>query len=354
MTEAQPQTSTYGETTQAAIGLVRVLGDWGKQWLNSRADQRRMAKNPPVTMKTSPESVSRPAATATTATASPQAANRSVDAPKPPATVPAPAPSSREAMSDATVRALNEQARAAEARREASLAELKELVAQLLAARRAAAPAVIAGQAAPTDAATVTPTCAPPDSAQISAAPAVVSVSKVAEAIPEAASSAPVQHSAQLAANPVFEPPLVENASSVVAAESASPDLAKPEALSDRASHQAASAEAARTVTTEKPETAPSTPPPTAEPELTPAQRRAKWLSECKDPHVQSWRMIKSFVRRMTDFDLLAFTSSLTMFRAFLSMLRAMTPYYEGPKLSLEDLAPDGMPFGLAMLEQAG
>ncbi|HNI61667.1 MAG TPA: hypothetical protein PKW11_17130, partial [Pseudomonadota bacterium] len=242
MTEAQPQTSTYGETTQAAIGLVRVLGDWGKLWLNSRADQRRLARNPPVAAKTSPESASRPAATATTATTSPQAANRAVDAPKPPATVAAPALSSRDAISDATVRALNEQARAAEARRAVSLAELKELVAQLLAARRAAAPAVIEGQAAPTDAATVTPTCAPPDSPQISAAPAVVSVSKVAEARPEAASSAPAQHSAQLSANPVVEPPFVDAASFAVATASASPDVAKPEALSNGASHQAASA----------------------------------------------------------------------------------------------------------------
>jgi len=54
----------------------------------------------------------------------------------------------------------------------------------------------------------------------------------------------------------------------------------------------------------------------------------------------------------MTDLDLLMFTSSLTMFRGFLAMLRAMTPYYEGPKFSLDELAPDGMPLSSATMEQ--
>jgi hypothetical protein len=36
--------------------------------------------------------------------------------------------------------------------------------------------------------------------------------------------------------------------------------------------------------------------------------------------------MIKRFIRRMTEFDLIAFTSSVPMFRAFLAMLRAMKP----------------------------
>jgi hypothetical protein len=44
----------------------------------------------------------------------------------------------------------------------------------------------------------------------------------------------------------------------------------------------------------------------------------------------------------MTDFDLLAFTSSVPMFRGFLAMLRAMTPYYDGPSVSLDELAAAG------------
>jgi hypothetical protein len=61
-------------------------------------------------------------------------------------------------------------------------------------------------------------------------------------------------------------------------------------------------------------------------------------LTLSQNPYVKSWRSIKSFVRRMTDMDLMIFTSSIPMFRSFLAMLRALTPYYQGPTMSLDEL----------------
>ena len=78
-----------------------------------------------------------------------------------------------------------------------------------------------------------------------------------------------------------------------------------------------------------------------AEPQTETAQpdaRKSAALTLCQNPYVKSWRSIKSFVRRMTDMDLIVFTSSIPMFRAFLAMLRALTPYYQGPSMSLDEL----------------
>jgi hypothetical protein len=86
-------------------------------------------------------------------------------------------------------------------------------------------------------------------------------------------------------------------------------------------------------------ESAPPGPTPT---DAGAAARSAALALRSQDPHVQSWRTIKRFVRRMTDFDLLVFTSSVPMFRGFLAMLRGMTPYYDGPSLSLDELAAAG------------
>jgi hypothetical protein len=61
-------------------------------------------------------------------------------------------------------------------------------------------------------------------------------------------------------------------------------------------------------------------------------------LVRSQDPFVQSWRSIKHFVAHMTDIDVMVFTSSLPMFRSFLSMLRALTPFYKGPTVSLDEL----------------
>lgn len=302
MTETQAQTSTYGEVTQAGIELIRMLGDWGKAWLTTRNEQRRDTKKQPVV---------------TNSNAAPQAASRSVDRAKLRLTVLAPARASQDAIAAATAKA--EQARAAEAHFDVRFVAVMEMLEQVLAAQRASDPSLAEAQAAIGEAAPI----APPLSAQ---------------------------HAPQTDAAPIIEKAVKVAAESSVKAESALRDVTKTESSSNGASQQATTAQAARTATTEKPETA--TKPPQPKPELTPAQRRAKWLIECKDPHVQSWRMIKRFVRRMTDFDLLAFTSSVPMFRAFLAMLRAMTPYYEGPKFSLDELAPDGMPLAFAMAEQ--
>lgn len=79
----------------------------------------------------------------------------------------------------------------------------------------------------------------------------------------------------------------------------------------------------------------------TAEPLTETAQTGASKgasLTLSQNPYVKSWRSIKSFVRRMTDMDLMVFTSSIPMFRSFLAMLRALTPYYQGPSLSLDEL----------------
>jgi hypothetical protein len=78
-----------------------------------------------------------------------------------------------------------------------------------------------------------------------------------------------------------------------------------------------------------------------AEPQTETAQpdaRKSAALTLSQNPYVKSWRSIKSFVRRMTDMDLIVFTSSIPMFRSFLAMLRALTPYYQGPSMSLDEL----------------
>lgn len=87
------------------------------------------------------------------------------------------------------------------------------------------------------------------------------------------------------------------------------------------------------------------------QPELTPSRSVGpSGLSSAKI-RTSNWCTIKRFVRRMTDFDLFVFTSSLTR-SGLLAMLRAMTPYYEGPKGFLDELVPNGMPLAFAMAEQ--
>lgn len=359
MTETQAQTPTYGEVTQAGIALVRVLGDLGKTWILSRSEQRRASNQQPAPTQPSPDAPIRAAAVS-------QAASASTEAAKLPSTLPAPARVSKDATSDERARAMTEQARAeenarvlaeraraVEARIEAQLAEMKVLLEQFLAAQRVPAPSQSEAQAARVEAVTVPPPPATQPPLQVNAGHAVITPSPVAVAISVAVPSVTVPHSPPIDTSPAVETPVMQAAESPAKAETASPDVTTSGQPSDGASQEATSAEAARTATTEKPaETAPNPQQTTPEPELTPAQRRAKWLIECKDPHVQSWRTIKRFVRRMTDLDLLMFTSSLTMFRGFLAMLRAMTPYYEGPKFSLDELAPDGMPLASVTMEQ--
>lgn len=61
-----------------------------------------------------------------------------------------------------------------------------------------------------------------------------------------------------------------------------------------------------------------------------------------QNPYVKSWRSIKRFSRRMTDMDLILFTSSGEMFRVFMAMLRALTPFYQGPSVSMDELMKMG------------
>ena len=344
--------------TQAGIALVRVLGDLGKTWILSRNEQRRSANQQAAPTQPSPDAPIRAAAVS-------QAASAATETAKLPSTVPAPARISQDATADERARALTEQARAeenarvlterarvVEARIEAQLAEMKVLLEQFLAAQRVPAPSQSEAQAARVEAVTVPSPPATQPPLQVNAGHAVITPSPVVVAISVAVPSVTVPHSPPIDTSPAVETPVMQAAESPAKAETASQDVARTEQRSDEASQEATSAQAARTATTEKPETAPNPPQTTPEPELTPAQRRAKWIVECKDPHVQSWRMIKRFIRRMTEFDLIAFTSSVPMFRAFLAMLRGMTPYYEGPKFSLDELAPDGMPLSSATMEQ--
>ena len=90
------------------------------------------------------------------------------------------------------------------------------------------------------------------------------------------------------------------------------------------------------TATTSEPAEKASEAAPTDAAKTDESRRGALVLSQ--NPYVKSWRSIKSFVRRMTDMDLVVFTSSIPMFRSFLAMLRALTPYYQGPSMSLDEL----------------
>jgi hypothetical protein len=118
---------------------------------------------------------------------------------------------------------------------------------------------------------------------------------------------------------------------------SVAPSVSQNEREADGSDEGSLSAQAS-----ESPEgTASPTVKQTAEPPTETAQTDASKgssLTLSQNPYVKSWRSIKSFVRRMTDMDLMIFTSSIPMFRSFLAMLRALTPYYQGPSLSLDEL----------------
>jgi hypothetical protein len=118
---------------------------------------------------------------------------------------------------------------------------------------------------------------------------------------------------------------------------SVTPSVSQNEREADGSDEGSLSAKAS-----ESPEgTASPTVKQTAEPPTETAQTDASKgasLTLSQNPYVKSWRSIKSFVRRMTDMDLMIFTSSIPMFRSFLAMLRALTPYYQGPSMSLDEL----------------
>ena len=261
-----------------ATELLRTLGDLGRTAMSARALQLTDTPRPTLPPRSEPDEVLRVATEAAEKVAQKTAEQVSAVAEK---TV------QRVAES---VTAQAAQALAAAERAESRIAAIFERLEQMMSANRAA----------------------PPHAAQ-------------------------VVESVRVAPPPVS--PIVESAPvSPVVEQTPTPSSAPPGAWRERASDS------------DKPDDPPppapsvseSTPPGPTSTDPGAAVRSTALALRSQDPHVQSWRTIKRFVRRMTDFDLLAFTSSVPMFRGFLAMLRAMTPYYDGPSLSLDELAAAG------------
>ena len=276
-----------------ATELLRTLGDLGRTAMSARALQLTDTPRPALPPRSEPDEVLRVATEAAEKVSQKTAEQINSVAEQ----------VAQRATESASAQAAQALARAE--RVESEMASLRELLHQVLSAQRAAVP--------------------PP------AAPVVESV-KVA---PPPVS--PVVESVKATPPPVS--PVVESAPvSSVTETTPTPSSAPPSASSERASDS------------DKPDDPPppaqsageSTPPGPTPTDPGAAARSTALALRSQDPHVQSWRTIKRFVRRMTDFDLLAFTSSVPMFRGFLAMLRAMTPYYKGPSLSLDELAAAG------------
>ena len=296
-----------------ALELLHTLGDLGKTAMSARALQLTDTPRPALPPRSEPDEVIRQAKEAAEKVAQKSAEQVNSVAEQ----------AAQRATESASAQA--EQALARAARVESEMASLRELLHQVLSAQRAAVPP---------------PPAAPVVESVKVAPPPVSPVVESAQATPPPVS--PVVESVKVAPPPVSpvveavkaEPPPV----SPVVEPTPMPSRAPPSASSEPASDDdkpddppppAASAG----------ESAPPGPNPT---DPGAAARSSALALRSQDPHVQSWRTIKRFVRRMTDFDLLAFTSSVPMFRGFLAMLRAMTPYYKGPSLSLDELAAAG------------
>ena len=262
-----------------AVELLRTLGDLGKTAMSARALQLTDTQRPALPPRSEPDEVIRQAKEAAEKVA--QKTTEQVNS--------VAEQVAQRATESASAQAAQALARAE--RVESEMASLRELLHQVLSAQRAAVP--------------------PP--------------------------AAPVVESVKVAPTPVS--PVVESAPvSSVTEKTPTPSSAPHGASSERASDSDKS--------DDPPPPAPSadesTPPGPTPTDPGAAARSTALALRSQDPHVQSWRTIKRFVRRMTDFDLLAFTSSVPMFRGFLAMLRAMTPYYDGPSLSLDELAAAG------------
>ena len=268
-----------------AVELLRTLGDLGKTAMSARALQLADPQRPALPSRSEPDEVIRAATEAAEKSAQKVAEKMA-----------------QRAAESASAQAA--QALAAAERAESKISALFDRLEQVLSANRAAAP--------PSPAAPVVESvkAAPPP-----AAPVVESATETPSP------AAPVAESVEAAPSPAA--PVVDS----------TPRTSSERASdSDRPNEPPSPAAGAG-------ESAPSGPP---SPDPGAAARSAALALRSQDPHVQSWRTIKRFVRRMTDFDLLAFTSSVPMFRGFLAMLRAMTPYYKGPSLSLDELAAAG------------
>jgi hypothetical protein len=262
-----------------AVELLRTLGDLGKTAMSARALQLADPQRPALPSRSEPDEVIRAATEAAEKSAQKIAESASAEA---------------------------AQARAAAERAESRISAICARLEQALSANRSAVPP---SPAAPVvESVKVTPPAAPVVESVKAAPPPAAPVVESVKVTPPAA-------------------PVAESAT-------ATPSSGHPRASSD----------------SDKPDDPPPPAPSggeSAPPGPTPsdpgsAARSTALALRSQDPHVQSWRTIKRFVRRMTDFDLIAFTSSVPMFRGFLAMLRALTPYYKGPSMSLDELAAAG------------
>ena len=268
-----------------ATELLRTLGDLGRTAMSARALQLTDTPRPALPPRSEPDELIRQAKEAAEKVAQKTAEQINSVAEQ----------VAQRATESASAQAAQALARAE--RVESEMASLRELLHQVLSAQRAAVP----------------PPAAPVvESVKVAPPP----VSPVVESV-KATPPPPVSSVADTTPTPSSAPP---GASSERASDSDKSDDPPPPAPSAG-------------------ESAPQEPTPT---DPGAAARSTALALRSQDPHVQSWRTIKRFVRRMTDFDLLAFTSSVPMFRGFLAMLRAMTPYYDGPSLSLDELAAAG------------
>ena len=297
-TAANPE-STKEIWAPVASELLRTIGDLGRTAMSARSLQPADPQRPALPPRSEPDEVIR-AATEAAEKSAQKAAEKMA----------------QRAAESASAQAA--QALAAAERAESKISALFDRLEQVLSANRAAAP--------PSPAAPVVESvkAAPPP-----AAPVVESATETPSP------AAPVAESVEAAPPP---------AAPVIESETATPPPAAPVVeATPRASSE-------RTSDSDRPneppspaavagESAPSGPP---SPDPGAAARSAALALRSQDPHVQSWRAIKRFVRRMTDLDLLVFTSSVPMFRGFLSMLRALTPYYKGPSMSLDELSAAG------------
>jgi hypothetical protein len=311
-TAANPE-STKEMWAPVASELLRTIGDLGRTAMSARSLQPADPQRPALPPRSEPDEVIRAATEAAEKSAQKVAEKMA-----------------QRAAESASAQAA--QALAAAERAESKISALFDRLEQVLSANRAAAP--------PSPAAPVVESvkAAPPP-----AAPVVESATETpspAAPVAESVEAAPPPAAPVIESETATPPP----AAPVIESETATPPPAAPVVeATPRASSE-------RTSDSDRPneppspaagagESAPSGPPP---PDPGAAARSAALALRSQDPHVQSWRTIKRFVRRMTDVDLLVFTSSVPMFRGFLSMLRALTPYYKGPSMSLDELAAAG------------
>ncbi len=311
-TAANPE-STKEIWAPVASELLRTIGDLGRTAMSARSLQPADPQKPALPPRSEPDEVIR-AATEAAEKSAQKAAEQMA----------------QRAAESASAQAA--QALAVAERAESKISALFDRLEQVLSTNRAAAP--------PSPAAPVVESvkAAPPPAAPVvesvkAAPPPAAPVVESATETPSPA--APVAESVEAAPPPAA---LVVDSATATPPPAAPVVEATPRTSSERTSDSDRPNEPPSPAAVAG-ESAPSGPP---SPDPGAAARSAALALRSQDPHVQSWRAIKRFVRRMTDLDLLVFTSSVPMFLGFLSMLRALTPYYKGPSMSLDELSAAG------------